>query len=100
MLLFSVLHFVSREEESKAQNELQRAKLRIAELEDDRRGGIPKSHESKDSYNLKGNFESASSSLPVELPFQLGLSSELSSPSWNVISKLNAHLIQVLHVIS
>ncbi|XP_034245100.1 centrosomal protein of 290 kDa-like isoform X2 [Thrips palmi] len=70
-----------REEESRTQNELHKAKLRIAELEEI----------SKDPLNKKEVFSSDTKTSGFQLP------AELSSHGLDVISKMNKHLLQVLH---
>ncbi|KAJ1521521.1 hypothetical protein ONE63_003184 [Megalurothrips usitatus] len=74
------LHCI-REQESKTQSELQKAKLRIAEMEGSIKETrvIPQSEKSREADTNKG------------------LPDELSTEGLNVISKLNNHLLQVLN---
>ncbi|KAE8749543.1 hypothetical protein FOCC_FOCC003808 [Frankliniella occidentalis] len=78
-----------REEELKIQDELHKAKLHIAELEGNMTEAQAPSHPTDEACSQK--LKTEKESLPFVLPV------ELSAQGCDLISKMNNHLLQVLH---
>lgn len=86
-----ILTFPCREEASRTQSELQKAKLQIVELKGNKKETcIPLMEIEEHVPESKQRQE--------EVQVSLSLPTDLPSQGWKVITKLNKHLMQILYV--